>query len=136
MIFKLPITIPLSWCWLLAQKNISYLLVAQMILIGNSKTVIYAGFFGWGWSTKCLGGPIFRGWNENLLLGKALKFGVIVQKYALKLIKNLKNIEKSREKCNFCKVNKFYITDFDKFPEKFSTFGGLRPRARIISCPY
>ena len=34
------------------------------------------------------GGPIFRRWNEILLLGKALKFGVIFQKYALKLIKN------------------------------------------------
>ena len=31
--------------------------------------------------------PIFRGLNEILLLGKALKFGVIFQKYALKLIK-------------------------------------------------
>ena len=41
-----------------------------------------------GGSTKCLGGPIFRGWNEILQLGKALKFGVIFQKYALKLIKN------------------------------------------------
>ena len=44
------------------------------------------------------GGPIFRGWNEILLLGKALKFGVIFQKYALKLIKNWKTIEKIREK--------------------------------------
>ena len=34
------------------------------------------------------GGPIFRGWNEILLLGKDLKFGVNFQKYALKLIKN------------------------------------------------
>ena len=33
------------------------------------------------------GGPIFRGGNKILLLGKALKFGVIFQKYALKLIK-------------------------------------------------
>ena len=33
------------------------------------------------------GGPIFRGCNETLLLGKALKFGVIFQKYALKLIR-------------------------------------------------
>ena len=32
------------------------------------------------------GGPIFRGGNEILLLGRALKFGVIFQKYALKLI--------------------------------------------------
>ena len=50
---------------------------------------------------KMLGGPIFRGWNEILLLGKALKFGVIFKKYALKLIKNLKHIEKIREKCKF-----------------------------------
>ena len=34
------------------------------------------------------GGPIFRGWDEFLLLGKARKFEVIFQKYALKLIKN------------------------------------------------
>ena len=34
------------------------------------------------------GGPIFRVWKEILLLGKALKLGVIFQKYALKLIKN------------------------------------------------
>ena len=44
------------------------------------------------------GGPIFRGWNEFLILGKALKFGVIFLKYALILIKNWKNIEKIREK--------------------------------------
>ena len=47
------------------------------------------------------GGPIFRGWNEILLLGKALKFGVIFQKFALKLIKICKIIGKIREKCNF-----------------------------------
>ena len=44
------------------------------------------------------GGPICLGWNEILLLGKALKFGVIFQKYALKLRKNWKIIEKIREK--------------------------------------
>ena len=44
------------------------------------------------------GGPIFGGWNEILLLGKALKFGVIFQKFALKLIKNLRNYwENSRK---------------------------------------
>ena len=32
-------------------------------------------------STKCLGGPIFEGLVEILLLGKAFKFGVIFQKY-------------------------------------------------------
>ena len=44
------------------------------------------------------GRPIFRGWNEILLLGRPIKFGVIFQKYALKLIRNLKIIEKIREK--------------------------------------
>ena len=44
------------------------------------------------------GGSIFRGWNEILLLGKARKIGVNFQKYALKLIKNLKSIDKIREK--------------------------------------
>ena len=47
------------------------------------------------------GGPIFRGWNEFLLLGKALKFGVIFQKYALKLIKKLKKLRKFEKKCKF-----------------------------------
>ena len=36
-------------------------------------------------------GPIFEGQNKILLLGKALKFRVIFQKYALKLKKYLKN---------------------------------------------
>ena len=47
------------------------------------------------------GGPIFRWWNEILLLGKVLKFGVIFQKLALKLIKICKIIVKIREKCTF-----------------------------------
>ena len=47
---------------------------------------------------KCLGGPIFREWNDILQLGNALKFGAIFQKYALKLIKNWKITEKIREK--------------------------------------
>ena len=34
------------------------------------------------------GGPILEGRNEILLLGKAVKFVVIFQKYALKLIKS------------------------------------------------
>ena len=37
----------------------------------------------------------FRGWSEILLLGKALKFGIIFQKFALKLRKNFKMIEKN-----------------------------------------
>ena len=36
-------------------------------------------------------GPLFDGQNEILLLGKALKFGVIFQKISLKLIKMWKN---------------------------------------------
>ena len=43
-------------------------------------------------------GPIFEGRNEMLLLGKALKFVVNFKKYALKLIKIRKIIEKIREK--------------------------------------
>ena len=62
-------------------------------------------------------GPIVRGWNEILLLGKALKFGVIFQKLALKLIKLCKIIGKIREKFkffgklfkNFLVVNNFLI---------------------------
>ena len=34
---------------------------------------------------QMFGGPIFEGRNEILLLGKALKFREIIQKYALKL---------------------------------------------------
>ena len=47
------------------------------------------------------GGPIFEGRNENLRFGKALQFGVIFQKYALKLIKIWKIIENLRENANF-----------------------------------
>ena len=43
-------------------------------------------------------GSVFEGRNEILLLGKALNFKVILQKYALKLIKIWKIIEKIREK--------------------------------------
>ena len=43
------------------------------------------------------GGQIFRGWERNLLLGKALKLENF-QKYALRLIKIRKIIEKIREK--------------------------------------
>ena len=40
----------------------------------------------------------FMGGNEILLIDKTLKFRVIFQKYALKLIKIFKIIEKIREK--------------------------------------
>ena len=46
-------------------------------------------------------GPIFRGWNEILLLGKVLKFGVNFKNFALKLIIIFKIIGKIREKCKF-----------------------------------
>ena len=55
---------------------------------------IYAGFSVEGWS-KCSGVRFLR--VEDLQLGKALKFGVIFQKYALTLIQILKIIEKIRE---------------------------------------
>ena len=48
---------------------------------------------------QIFGGPIFYGRNEILLLGRALKFRVIFQKYALTLIKILKTyLENSRKK--------------------------------------
>ena len=46
------------------------------------------------WVRQMFGGPIFEGRNEILLLGKALKLGVIFQK----LINIWKFIEKMREK--------------------------------------
>ena len=52
-------------------------------------------------STKCLGSPSLEGRNEILLLGKALKFRLILQKYALKLIKFWKIIKKMLENANF-----------------------------------
>ena len=36
---------------------------------------------------------------------------------------------RARNSCNFCKVIKFYITDFDKFPENFLPSGGSAPLA-------
>ena len=41
------------------------------------------------------GGPIFRGWNEIFSIGKSPEFGVIFQKYALKLGKLLSKFEKN-----------------------------------------
>ena len=63
---------------------------------------------------QMFGCPIFEGRNEILLWGKALKFGGIYQKYALKLIKIWKIIEKILEKnakfsetLNFLAVHNF-----------------------------
>ena len=50
------------------------------------------------------GGQICEGRNEILLLDKALKFGVILQNYALNLIKNLNIIEKIFENAFFRKL--------------------------------
>ena len=58
---------------------------------------MHSGFFRLRGSDKYLGGPIFEGPKEILQLGKALKFRVLFQKYAVKL-KHLKIIEKSRGK--------------------------------------
>ena len=46
-------------------------------------------------------GPIFEGLNVILLLGNALKFGVIFQKYALKLVHFEKLLRKFEEKFEF-----------------------------------
>ena len=47
---------------------------------------------------QCLVGPIFEGRTEILILGKALKFTLIFEKYELKLIKIWKISEKIRAK--------------------------------------
>ena len=65
--------------------------------------VIYARFFGWGGPPNVWGGPIFEGRNEIFQFEKALKFGVIFQKYSLKLT-SWKFIEKIREKCQFSEL--------------------------------
>ena len=70
-----------------------------MFLYICNKAVIYAGFLGEG-VHQLFGGPIFGGRNEILILGKGVKFRVIFQKYALKLINIWKIIEKIWEKCN------------------------------------
>ena len=62
-------------------------------------------------------GPIFGGRNENFFMGKSLKFGVIFQKYALKLIKLWKIIEKIREKCKFFQLLKIFWRDYGKNKE-------------------
>ena len=41
------------------------------------------------WLGQMFGGPIFRGWNEILLLGKGLKFGLIFQNICIILIEPL-----------------------------------------------
>ena len=53
-----------------------------------------------GGQSNVWGGPIFRGWNEILLLGKVLTFAVIFQKFALKLIKFAKLLRKFKKISN------------------------------------
>ena len=53
-------------------------------VIGSQKAVLYAGFFSVQGPPE-IRGPIFDGRYKILLLGKAIKFAVIFQKYALKL---------------------------------------------------
>ena len=69
------------------------------------RPVMDVGFFGWVGSRKCLAGPIFRWGNESLLFDKALEFGIIFHKSALKLINICKIIGKIREKCKFFQKN-------------------------------
>ena len=49
-------------------------------------------------------GPFFEGRDKILILGKALKFVVIFQKFALKLLNIRKITEKISEKCKFFKI--------------------------------
>ena len=54
------------------------------------------------------GGSDFSRVDKILVLGKALKFGVIFQKYALKLIKKIENLTRKCEKqCKF--FRKFFL---------------------------
>ena len=48
-----------------------------------------------------VGGATIRRWNEILLLGKALKFGVIFQNFALKFKKIAKSLGKFAKNATF-----------------------------------
>ena len=48
-------------------------------------------------TAKCLGAPFFEGRDKILLLEQAMKFGVIIQKFALKLLRNFENYEENAE---------------------------------------
>ena len=60
--------------------------------------VMHTGFFGWGGSAKWLGHPIFSRVERNFTIGQSPKIWGNFQKYALKLIKIWKIIEKIPEK--------------------------------------
>ena len=71
--------------------------------------LMHEGFFGWGGPPSVWRDSLFEGRDNILLLGKALKFGVIFQKFALKLLKIWKIMEKlSEEKQNFQEKFRFF----------------------------
>ena len=57
-----------------------------------------------------LGGPYFEGLDKSLRVDEALEFGVIFQKFDLKLCKIFKITEKMSEKCkSFAKMLRFCV---------------------------
>ena len=65
-------------------------------------TVIYAGFFGWGGSTKCLGGSDFSRVERNFTIGQSPKIWGNFSKMCIKFNKKLKKFwENSRKNANF-----------------------------------
>ena len=73
-----------------------------------------AAFFGWRGLVKCFG-VLFEGRDRILLLGKALKFGLILQNFALKLLKIWNFLEKIPEKMkNFHLKFSFFARDVGK----------------------
>ena len=74
---------------------------------GSFPSVISAGFFGWGGSTKCLRGSDFSRVERHFTIGQSPKIWGRFEKMALKLIKIYKTIGKIREKYMF--FGKFII---------------------------
>ena len=67
----------------------------------NHIAVMDVGYLVEGGPPNVRGSPIFKGRNEIQLLDKALKFGVIFQKYALKLKKFEKVLRKFYKDAKF-----------------------------------
>ena len=65
-----------------------------------NESVIYEGFSVEGLKPMFMG-PSFEGRNENILLGNALKCGVIFQNDVWKLIKMWENYKKCKFSGNF-----------------------------------
>ena len=64
--------------------------------------VIYAGFFGWGGSTKCLGGSDFSMVERIFTIGQSPKICGNFSKICIKINKKLKEYwENSRKNANF-----------------------------------